>query len=169
MAYTLKDFAAECRNALVADTGPGGREQVRQLVMKVLADPDFFTEQLNNLVTKERNVVYEDSNLGFCICVHVYDDAKEAAPHDHGPTWAIYGQADGETKMTDWRIVTPAANGAPAKIEQTRSYQLQPGDAHLYEIGDIHAPLRAGPTKLIRIEGRNTEHVTRTPLEAISP
>ena len=117
--------------------------------------------------TEERNVIYEDVDLGFCICIHAYGGAKKSNPHDHGPTWAIYGQANGETEMTDWHMVAPPGDGVPAKVQQVRSYRLRPGDAHLYEVGDIHAPLRSGPTKLIRIEGRNTDRVKRTPMEAV--
>ncbi len=68
--------------------------------------------------------------------------------------------------MTDWRIVTPADGDLPAKVEKVRTYQLEPGDAHVYEVGDVHAPYRNGPTKLIRIEGQNTEKIKRTPIEA---
>ena len=55
----------------------------------------------------ERNILYEDPELGFCILGHVYHGAKESTPHDHGPTWAIYGQAAGETIMSDWEMVSP--------------------------------------------------------------
>ena len=26
-------------------------------------------------------------------------------PHDHGSSWAIYGLAEGDTEMTDWKVV----------------------------------------------------------------
>ena len=166
MTYTLDEFAADCRTALEADPGPEGRENVRQCVERALKDEEFVSSYLGPNATKERDIIYEDAELGFCICAHVYDGARQGSPHDHGPTWAIYGQAVGETKMTDWHIVTPAENGAPAKVALTRSYRLRPGDAHIYDVGDVHAPMRDGPTRLIRIEGRNTEHLSRTPIEA---
>ena len=43
---------------------------------------------------------------------------------------------------------------------------MKPGDVHFYDVGDIHAPYRDGPTKLLRIEGSNTEHVTRDKIVA---
>ena len=166
MTYTLEQFAADIRAALQADTGPGGREEVCKLVQRALNDSDFVAGNVPPDLEAERNVIYEDPDLGFCICAHNYRDAKRGEPHDHGPTWAIYGQAAGETEMTDWRIVTPAGDGQPAKVELERSYRLTPGDAHLYEPGAIHAPLRDGPTRLIRIEGKNTDNIERTPIEA---
>jgi len=167
MAYSLEDFTADCRKALQSDDGPGGREMVRQHLKRVLRDETFLDTHLGPDVTKERNILYEDADSGFCICAHVYGEPKQGHPHDHGPTWAIYGQAAGKTEMTDWRMISPPDGGQPGKVEKVRTYHLEPGDAHVYEAGDIHAPYRAAPTKLIRIEGQNTDNIERTPIEAV--
>ncbi|MAH83014.1 MAG: hypothetical protein CBB68_00690 [Rhodospirillaceae bacterium TMED8] len=167
MNYTLDEFATDCRMALQANHGPEGYEAVRQHVMRALTDELFVATYLGEDNTIQRQILYEDSELGFCICAHVYDEAKEGSPHDHGPTWAIYGQAIGETKMTDWEIVSPPEGDVPGKVRLVRSYTLIAGDAHVYKPGDIHAPLRDGPTRLIRIEGQNTDKVKRTLLEAV--
>jgi hypothetical protein len=166
MSYTLPDFAADCRAALASDAGHAGRERVRQLVVRALKDAAFVAEHIPPEADAERRILFEDPELGFCICAHAYRGAKRGKPHDHGPTWAIYGQVAGETEMTDWKVVSPPQNGKPGKVRLGRSYRLTPGDAHLYDVGAVHAPLRDGPTRLIRIEGRNTERLTRTPLEA---
>jgi len=168
MGYTLDQFAADCHAALQADSGQGGREKVRQCVEKALKDSDFVATYLGDDAEKERNIIYEDPDLGFCICAHVYKGAKQGSPHDHGPTWAIYGQAVGETEMTDWEMVSPPEGDKPAKVKLSKSYSLKPGDAHLYPEGAIHAPLRDGPTRLIRVEGQNCDHLKRTPIEAVS-
>jgi predicted metal-dependent enzyme (double-stranded beta helix superfamily) len=166
MSYTLDQFAADCRDALANNPGPEGLEQVRQYVEKALKDEALVAEYLPEDAEQERRVLYEDPDLKFCICAHVYNGPKDGFPHDHGPTWAIYGQAVGETEMTDWKIVQPASGDDPALVEQTRSYKLVPGDAHVYQVGDVHAPLRSGPTRLIRIEGENTDNISRTPIKA---
>ena len=166
MSYTLDEFAADCRSALQKDSGMAGVEEVRKCVEKALKDPDLVAEYLPEDCDTERRVIYEDPDLKFCICAHVYQGPKEGFPHDHGPTWAIYGQAAGETEMTDWEIVTPAQGDEPARVKQVRSYALKPGDAHAYPPGAIHAPLRSGPTRLIRIEGENTDNLKRTPIKA---
>ena len=167
MSYSLEQFAADIRAALKAEGGAAGREAVRKLVERALGDADFIAKYAPPDSQEERRVLYEDPALDFCICAHVYQGEKMGAPHDHGPTWAIYGQAAGETEMTDWRLVEPPSNGKPGNVEQTRSYVLRPGEAHTYAPGDIHAPLRRGPTRLIRIEGKNTDKIERTPLEAV--
>jgi hypothetical protein len=165
MGYTLEQFAADCRKSLQEKPGKAGREEVKGHVERALKDAAFVAKHLGQ-ATKERDIIYQDPDLGFCICAHAYSDARRGKPHDHGPTWAIYGQAVGETEMTEWRVVSKAQGERPAKVEQVRSYVMRPGDAHLYEPGDVHAPLREGPTKLIRIEGVDTMTVKRTPIEA---
>ena len=46
MAYTLDEFAADCRNALKSDAGPGGREAVRDLLRRALSDEGFLAAHL---------------------------------------------------------------------------------------------------------------------------
>ena len=42
------------------------------------------------------------------------------------------------------------------------------GAAYLYNEGDLHSPRRDGPTRLIRIEGKNMEKVQRFPYERVA-
>src|SRR6476619_5248025 len=99
MAHTLEAFAARVRETLQQENTPAGRERVAALLSEVLVDR-AFVEALFDEHSPERKVVYQDPQLGFCILAHRYTDAKKGAPHDHGPSWAIYGQVDGETLMS---------------------------------------------------------------------
>jgi hypothetical protein len=167
MAHTLHSFAARVRDVLEGDDTPGGREKVAALLRDALKDR-AFVDSLFDDASPERKVVYEDAQLGFCILAHRYAGAKSSGPHDHGPSWAIYGQADGVTVMTDWALVAPAANGQPGKVRKVRDYQLTPGIAHVYNEGDVHSPSRDGPTRLVRIEGTNLERVPRAKFEPVA-
>jgi hypothetical protein len=51
-------------------------------------------------------------------------------------------------------------------VAPERSYVLQPGDAHVYDVGMVHSPKRDGLTKLVRIEGANLDHVKRSNIKA---
>ena len=164
MGYTLEEFSAACHTILTEDPGPKGRTKICALVRDVLMDDAFITTHLGDDVP-ERKVLYEDPQLGFCILAHFNQGAKESAPHDHGPTWAIYGQARGETVMNDWALVEPAAEGKPGKVRHERSYPLKPGMAYLYNEGDLHSPRRDGPTRLLRIEGQNMDRIKRLSYE----
>jgi hypothetical protein len=164
---TIEQFAAQCRDALQSDPGTGGREQVRALVSRVLHEPEFVAAYIPE-GTPERKVLYEDPDLGFTILAHAYVGAKNSKPHDHGPSWAIYGQAVGETIMTDWNCLERPSEGKPGKAQWVRDYAMQPGDAYLYDIGVLHSPRREGSTRLLRIEGMNMDRVKRFPYEAVS-
>lgn len=164
MSWTLEEFAAACQRALTADPGRAGREKVCAIVQDVLQDEAFVARHVGDDVP-ERKILYEDPTLGFCILAHAYHGAKESNPHDHGPSWAIYGQAHGETVMSDWSLVQPASESKPGKVRLARSYTLKPGMAHVYNEGDLHSPRRDGPTRLIRIEGTNMEKVRRLAYE----
>lgn len=167
MNPTLHTFAARVREILQQDNNPAGREKVAALLRVALKDP-AFVEPLFDEASPERKVVYQDPQLGFCILAHRYTDAKDSPPHDHGPSWAIYGQAEGQTVMTDWAVVQPASADQPGKVRQVRDYALTPGVAHVYNEQDVHSPSRAGPTKLVRIEGTNLERVARRRYEPVS-
>ena len=115
----------------------------------------------------DRDLLYQDPDLGFCILAHNYPGPKASSPHDHGPSWAIYAQARGETEMRDFEMVTPADGDRPGTVRATRTYRLTPGDAHVYNEGDLHAPTRTGPTSLLRVEGTDMSKVTRLRYEAV--
>ena len=166
MGYGLEEFSAECRHILKQDPGVEGRKQVCALVQEVLKDEAFVQTYLTDDVP-ERKVLYEDPELGFCILGHVNQGARESKPHDHGPSWAIYGQARGETVMSEWALVEPAAEDKPGKVRLVRKYSLAPGMAQIYNEGDLHSPSRSGSTRLIRIEGQNLEKIDRLAYEAV--
>jgi hypothetical protein len=161
MSYTLEQLAADCHGALAADPGPAGREKARRHLERALADPAFVDDHLGDHATAPRSLLYEDPALGFCIFAHVYADAKGGAPHDHAGTWAIYGQAKGTTTMTEWRKLRAPQGEKPGLVEPVETYELKPGMAVVYNEETLHSPDRAGPTRLIRIEGRNLDGVAR--------
>ena len=166
MTYTLEQLSGDIRMALKADPGKDGKDAVCKLVSKVLVDSDFVAKHLTADQCKPRKVLYEDPELGFCICGHVYPNAAHGGPHDHGPTWAIYGLAVGDTEMTDWRIVKKGEGGAPNLVEPAKTYVMRPGDSHFYDVGVVHSPKRDGLTKLVRIEGKNLDLVKRSNIKA---
>ena len=167
MTYTLEQLSGDIKAALKADPGKGGKDAVCKLVSKVCLDKDFIAKHLTPENCKPRRVLYEDPELGFCVCGHVYMKPAHGEPHDHGSSWAIYGQATGVTEMTDWRIVKRGAVGEPSLVEPAKTYLMHPGDARLYDVGDVHSPKREAPVRLIRIEGQNLDRVQRSRIAAM--
>jgi len=160
MAHTLEQFAGQCHDLLKAQPGPAGRQKVAELLKDVLLDKQFLEKNLGPNVG-EREVIYEDPELGFCIVAHNYQGAKSSTPHDHAHSWAIYGQARGQTEMRDYVLIEAASADKSGKVKQTITYKLTPGVAHVYNEGDLHAPERTASTSLIRIEGTNMSKVKR--------
>ena len=164
MAHTVEQLAQSFSKALKAQPGPDGRKKVCELLREALTDASFIATTFSDS-TSDRHLLYEDPELGFCILAHNYKGAKESPPHDHGPSWAIYGQVQGETQMTDWDLVEPASADKAGKVRHRRTYKLMPGDAHVYNEGDLHSPSRITSTRLIRIEGTNMEKIRRHKFE----
>ena len=166
MGYTVAQLGSDFRAALKAQPGPAGREKVCEILKKALVDKDFVKTNFDDN-TPERKILYEDPELGFCILAHQYKGPKESSPHDHAHSWAIYGQVEGETMMSDWDLVAPASAEKAGKVKHKKKYSLTPGIAHVYNEGDLHSPSRAGATRLIRIEGTNMEKVKRHKFEPV--
>lgn len=166
MDAKLEQFASQCHDLLKAEPGPAGREKVIAALESVLKDPEFVATNVGE-GTSSRDVLYEDPELGFAILAHAYEGASQSAPHDHGPAWAIYGQASGETEMTEWEVVEPASPDKAGKVRPIKTYALKPGMACLYNEGQLHSPRRETSTRLIRIEGMNMDRVQRLRYEAI--
>jgi hypothetical protein len=168
VSYTLDQLAADIRATLKNDPGRGGKLAVGRHVERALTDPTFIKTNLKDRAPggDPRAVLYEDPELGFCICGHVYDGPAIGKPHDHGESWAIDGQATETTDMTDWKIVDMGEGDAPSLVEPVRTYTMKPGDQHLYDVHDVHSPRRDGPCRLIRIEGKNLDKVKRSRIKA---
>ena len=164
MNEVLKGLAQQCREILGDRPGPDGREKIAELLQVLLSDP-ANVDALVPESTGERDILYRDPELGFCILAHKYDGKKTSPPHDHGPSWAIYAQARGETVMRDYDKIEDASANKPGKVKVSRTYSLTPGIAHVYNEGDLHSPTRIGPTSLVRVEGTDMSKIERLRFE----
>ena len=75
MAYTLEQLSQDVRRALKDDPGPGGKKKICEALSRALLDKDLVASHVTADLCKPRKVLYEDPELGFCICGHVYADA----------------------------------------------------------------------------------------------
>lgn len=166
MSAAIERFAAKARELLGADPGPTGRERVRLLLEGILLDPEVALAHLTD-DQPQRTVLHHDAELGFLVLAHVFREARRTPPHDHGSTWAIYGQVSGTTFMDEWEVVEPATPQQPGLVRLVETYPLGPGQARTYNEGFIHSPWREGPAKLIRIEGGPFEREARLRYRAV--
>ena len=121
MSYDLDQFVSDCRAILKRDPGPEGREEVRMRLERLLANQDFVEKYCGEHVPRGLKVLYEDPELGFQILAHINDKARVSPPHDHGASWAIYGQATHYTDMIEWEREDDAAQPGRPSSSRSRS------------------------------------------------
>ncbi len=160
MSYDLDRFIADCRSILTSDPGPAGREQVRQKLEQLLAEPEFQARHCKD-AKPGLTVLYEDPKLGFQILAHVNAKARMSPPHDHGASWAIYGQATEYTDMTEWERLDDGGDPAKSQLKVEKKYRLTPGHAGIYQDGKIHSIDYPDKSIFIRVTGTNLDRITR--------
>jgi predicted metal-dependent enzyme (double-stranded beta helix superfamily) len=161
MAYNLNQFIADCRGILMRDPGPAGREQVRANLERLLANADFVREYCGDDAPRGLKVLYEDPKLGFQILAHINDKARVSPPHDHGASWAIYGQATKYTDMIEWEREDAGKDPKHAKLKPLKKYRLTPGQAGIYQNGAIHSIDYPDYARFIRVTGTNLDKIDR--------
>jgi predicted metal-dependent enzyme (double-stranded beta helix superfamily) len=161
MSYGLDQFIADCRESLARDPGPDGREQVRGNLEKLLSNPDFIREYCGDDQPRGLKVLYEDPELHFQVLAHINDKARVSPPHDHGESWAIYGQATKFTEMTEWQREDDRTDPKHAKLTVKTKYKLMPGQAGIYQDGDIHSINYPDYARFVRVTGTNLDKINR--------
>ena len=146
MSYLLEDFCADTRSILKTADNSAGRDQVRQKLEQLLKDPDFCAEYVGEENDAGLAQIYQDDELGFCVLAYNMAAPRTSPPHDHGNSWAVYGQASGYTDMTIWS----ADEGG---IKPVREFRLEAGQAGLFDVREIHSIQYNEGAKFVRITG----------------
>ena len=167
MSYDLDQFVADCRTSLARDPGPKGREEVRVALERLLLNKEFVEEYCGENVPRGLKVLYEDPKLGFQVLAHINDKARVSPPHDHGASWAIYGQATHYTDMIEWEREDDGSSGK-AKLKPAKKYRLLPGHAGIYQDGKIHSIDYPDGARFIRVTGTNLDNIERVRFDLAS-
>ena len=160
MPYDLEQFTAECHAILKRDPGPKGREEIRQRLEQLLHNQDFVRRYCID-APRGLHVLYEDSELGFQVLAHLNEKARVSPPHDHGKSWAIYGQATEYTDMTEWERVDDGSDASHGKLKVAKQYRLTPGHAGIYQDGKIHSIDYPAKSCFVRVTGTNLDRIAR--------
>lgn len=153
MAYSLEQFCTDAREIMQRDPGDGGREIVRQKLEQLLANPDFIAEHCAPDRPKGNHLLYRDPELDFNVLCHRFAGSSESPPHNHGSSWAIYGQAAGQTHVKLWRRKAHDPSTGHAEIEVEQEYELPTGKAGLFNPGVIHSVAFTTGSRYIRVTG----------------
>ena len=161
MPYDLEQFIIDCRSILARDPGPAGRERVRLNLERLLNNKDFIENYCGDDAPSGLKVLYEDRELGFQILAHVNEKARISPPHDHGSSWAIYGQATKYTDMIEWVREDDGKDPKHARLKPMKKYRLTPGKAGIYQDGAIHSIDYPDHARFIRVTGTNLDKINR--------
>ncbi len=157
MSYSLEAFCGDCRRS--AGGGEAGREEIRRNLERLLSGEEFLAAHCGADAEPGIAVLYSDTETGFQVLLHVYAEGKEAPPHDHGESWAVYGQAVGHTDMTVWRRTDDGSRGGHAEVEPARNFRLDPGMAGKFEPGEIHSIRFPAGARFVRVTGADLKKI----------
>ena len=157
MSYSLEDFCDETRSILSQGDDAHSRESIRQQLEKLLVDPGFCAQYVGPDHEGGLSQIYQDPKLGFCVLAYNMAEPRTSPPHDHGQSWAVYGQAVGYTDMTIWS----AADDGVGNVEPVRTFRLEPGQAGLFDIREIHSIQYAAGSKFVRVTGVDMSQESR--------
>jgi predicted metal-dependent enzyme (double-stranded beta helix superfamily) len=164
MAYDLNEFCEDCKNAIRGDSQDGGHEAIRLNLEKLLHNSDFVAENCGQDAEIGVHTLYQDADLDFMVLAHINDKGRVSPPHDHGSSWAIYGQAQGVTKMIEYDRIDHPANDrdeeGPAEVKVRNKYALNPGDAGTFAAHKIHSIDFTDGAKFVRVTGTDLSKIT---------
>ena len=159
MHLTLEEFCAGCREALRTQPLEGALRAIADRLADLVKEPDFVDQTFTPDMPPGKRVLFHDRELGFYVLAHV-QAAGKGKPHDHGASWAVYGNAAGITQMTDWRRVNHA-DAEHAELEAVRSYDLKPGEAFFYGPNVLHSTRHTEKAWVVRVTGTDLDAIPR--------
>ena len=161
MTYTLEQFCDETRNILKADQGDEGREKIRKNLAILLSNEEFVAANCGPDAERGIHTLYHDKETDFHVLAHIYENGTESPPHDHGPSWAIYGQAVLTTDMIVWDRQDDGSVEGNAVVEPAEHYTLEPGMVGVFHPGQIHSIKFPSGARFVRVTGTDLNTVSQ--------
>jgi predicted metal-dependent enzyme (double-stranded beta helix superfamily) len=159
MPYTLEEFCNDCCAAIRKDPGNGGREVIRRNLERLLENKALVDKECAADRPRGTYTLYHDPELDFHVLAHCFDKGTVSPPHDHGHSWAVYGQARNHTDMTVWRRTDGGGKHGHAELAVKKKYRLDAGQAGTFNPGDIHSIDFPDGSRFIRVTGTDLDHV----------
>ncbi len=156
----LDTFCADVSQLLQSQPIDVALPHLAQRLAALLAAPDFVTATFDEQTPAGKRELYRDPAIGFRVLAHVQPAGKGGAPHDHGASWAVYGNARGRTDMTEYRRIN-APEDAHAVLAVGERYSLQAGQTRAYPSGTVHATAHPENAWVIRITGCDLDGIER--------
>ena len=160
MAYELADFCADTSAGLKSKPLDAALEEASANLARLLANPAFVAATFDETTPAGKRELFHDADTDFRVLAHVQVEGTAGAPHSHGASWAIYGNARGFTEMTEYRRVNPESEEA-VTLAKSDQYKIGPGQTRAYPPGMIHSTAHPQKAWVVRITGTDLDHLPR--------
>jgi hypothetical protein len=165
MAYTMESFCIDARNLLKADPGPSGVEQVRKKMEVLVRDPAFVAERFGNNTKYGPQRLFVDPELGFEVLAYRAEKARHSPAHDHGDSWALYGQVHDYTEMTEYIRLDDGSDHEQARLGIKSQYKLEAGQVGTYWGSQLHSTYTPVDCCYLRVTGTDLEKRPRVRID----
>lgn len=165
MGYSLRDFCLDAAAVLKTGSTRQHVENVKAHMERLLVDPAFVKEYFSDRQEIGLKRIHVDP-LGFEVMTYRYEEARKSNPHDHGDSWAIYGQVAEYTEMTEWDRLDDGTDPDRARLKPNPAYRLTPGKAGVYYGRQLHSTQTPVGTRYLRVTGTDLENIERLRIDA---
>lgn len=160
MTYGFDEFCGDCRSAIDPKTREADLTKVQRALEQLLENDAFVQEHCGPDAKIGTHTIYRDPETDFMLLAHINDKGRTSPPHDHGASWAVYGQAVEFTEMTEYDRTDDQSKDGHAELNKSRTYKLErPHAGHFgpHCVHSIHFPdgarfLRVTGTDLTTLE-----------------
>ncbi len=160
MAYQLADFCADADQSLKTKPLACALDDLAKNLARLLTNADFVHATFRDDMPPGKRELFHHPELDFYVFAHVQAEGKAGAPHSHGASWAVYGNAFAFTEMTEYRRVNPASEDRVV-LEKCDHYRLEPGQTRGYGPGVIHSTAHPRKAWVIRVTGADLDKMPR--------
>ena len=160
MSYELADFCSDTRDSLKAKPLAAALDDIASNLSRLLGNADFMRATFKEGMDPGKRELFHDPELDFHVLAHVQAAGKSGAPHSHGASWAVYGNARASTEMTEYRRANPESE-EQVVLEKSDHYTLEPGQTRGYGPGVIHSTAHPRLAWVIRVTGTDLDHLPR--------
>jgi predicted metal-dependent enzyme (double-stranded beta helix superfamily) len=158
MSYGLPAFCADLTRIL-KDKAVAGLPEIAEQLKRLVGNPEFVAETFMGSSAPQR-LLHHDAETDAHVLAHIQPAGKSGVPHSHGTSWAVYGNARGDTEMIEWRRVN-AEREEHAVLEAADRYFLRAGQTRAYGPHVIHSTAHPDGAWVIRVTGTNLEKLPR--------
>ncbi|MBI4194623.1 MAG: hypothetical protein HY526_06035 [Betaproteobacteria bacterium] len=165
MPYSLQEFCEDTKRILKVDPGRGGVKSVMANIGRLIKDDDFIKEYFHDEIEHGVRRLYVDGELGFVVLGYRCEKAHSTPVHDHGNSWALYGQVRDYTEMTEYDRIDDGTDPTIAKLGVKTRYKLNPGRVGMYWGKQLHAAFTPVGCRYLRVTGTDLDRIARVRID----